>query len=113
MLGPRSLTATYLSPRGSIGVAWNLSSAADRVALPARIPVGVEAAVLAVPKSFRSLGVNWHPAARVVVTDGGLEVWNGTGLVGQPTGVVSAHDSGEAVEFTVGSGGYALEARLP
>lgn len=113
MLGPRSLAATYLSPRGSIGVAWNLSSAADRVALTARIPVGVEVAILAVPKPFRSLGVNWHAVARVMVTDGGLEVWNGTGLVGKPTGVVSAHDSGEAVELTVGSGEYALEARLP
>ena len=80
-------------------------------AVPKPFSTNVEA--VALPKPFRSLGVNWHPAARAVVTDGGLEVWNGTGLVGQPAGVVSAVDSGEAVELTVGSGGYALEARLP
>ena len=46
--GPSSTSARFLSPRGEITVAWNISLARDTLSLSLKLPIGVEHAVVKV-----------------------------------------------------------------
>jgi hypothetical protein len=123
--GPRRATAELLTPYGTLRVSW---TAMDGVgtSLNVTIPVGVVANVV-VPKPMcgggvgSSVGADQTSADVIIVKESGETVWTSEQPKklkgsGAPTtlkavaGVSDAHDTYDAVAFTVQSGTYAFAA---
>ena len=107
LFGPRSVVGEFLSPRGRIFSSWKLDSAAGTVSLQVRLPVGVGAATITVPKPT-TIG---KPSAAAVVKLHGSVVWDGAKLVGRPAGIVSAVDTPDGVSFSTTNGAFSFESK--
>lgn len=101
-VGPRSVGGRFLSPKGMISSSWRItgSGAYDDVELSVGLPVGVRRAAITVPKPT----TNGKPSAVARITLAGKEIWNGSALVGNPAGIMSASDgrNGVVLETTNG-----------
>ena len=103
-VGPRSVAGEFLSPKGMISSSWKLSG--GTVSLSVRLPVGVGAATIVVPKPT----TGGKPTAVATIKLGGTEIWDGAKLVGKPAGVVSARDQPQGVAFTTTNGLFEFES---
>jgi alpha-L-rhamnosidase len=104
-VGPRAVAGDFLSPKGLISCAWKLG-AAGTVSLSVRLPVGVGAATVVVPKPT----AGGLPAAAASIKLGGTVIWDGAKLVGKPAGILSAEDQPGGVAFKTTNGAFEFES---
>jgi alpha-L-rhamnosidase len=104
-LGPKTMGGEFLSPKGMITSRWDTSSRGV-VKLTASLPVGVHRATVVVPKPM----VRGTAVTAAVVKLEGVVVWDGTKLVGKPSGIEAAVDLPNGVAFTTSNGVFAFES---
>ena len=109
-VGPRAVSAEFISPRGAILSSWRVSDTGDTVELNATVPVGV-VGTITVPKPFEPTTGN--PTATAVVIESGVRVWDGHALIGTTAGIVSAQNTPGGVAFEVLSGAYEFRSGNP
>ena len=105
-VGPKTVGGEFRSPKGLISSRWNIT--AKGVTLTASLPVGVQQAIIVVPKPM----LNGQPISPVVVTLGGTTIWDGSQLVGNPDGVTAAKDLENGVSFSTSNGHFVFQSSV-
>ena len=100
-VGPRSVGGQFLSPKGMISSSWAITGS-DTVRLSVSLPVGVDGAVIRVPKPTNA----GKPATTASVTLNGEKIWDGAQLIEAAHGVISAEDERDGVVFTTTNGQF-------